>query len=51
MLLIIVDKMLYLLRPENEKLKKEAKLLKLLFEEKCPNFTSTQSTGVHATSA
>ena len=48
---LIVDKMLYWLRPENEELKKEAEALRVVFNEKYPSFTSTRSTGLQSTSA
>ena len=48
---LVVDKMLYWLRPENEAVQKLVLELKHEFETKYPNFKSTRSTGIHATGA
>ena len=46
---LIVDKMLYWFRPEDETVLREARELRQKFEEKYPNFRSTRSAGIHAT--
>lgn len=46
---LIVDKMLYWFRPNDERLMLEAKELKRKFAEKYPGFRSSRSTGIHAT--
>ena len=46
---LIVDKMIYWLRPEEEKLKEKAAALRSKFHEMYPDFKSGRSTGIHAT--
>ncbi|MCL6417730.1 hypothetical protein MIB92_18870 [Aestuariirhabdus sp. Z084] len=48
---LIVEKMLYWLRPETEKGKLKAEELRSKFNDMYPNFRSTRSTGIHATQA
>ena len=46
---LIVDKMLYWLRPKTEKGKEKVVRLREQFNEKYPKFKSGRSTGIHAT--
>ena len=48
---LIVEKVLYWLRPENESAKKAVGKLQKDFKERYPKFKSTRSTGIHATNA
>ncbi len=48
---LVLDKMLYWLRPEDEVCKVQAALLRQEFANKYPGFSSGRSTGIHATKA
>jgi len=48
---LIVEKMLYWLRPQDNQLKQMVENLRAEFASKHPDFKSTRSTGIHGTSA
>ena len=48
---LIVNKMIYWLRPDEEELKKQAADLSEQFSKRYPGLKSSRSTGIHATSA
>ena len=48
---LIIDKMLYWLKPDSESTKEAVEQLRKKFNEMYPNFKSTRSTGIHPTNA